>query len=666
MSQLISSAVSGKRAAPKAPVRRRPPAPPSKAPPAEVEVQSQAGAAAEDAPPSDAPPSPPQTQAQPLFITAAEPRRDPEPPKDPTPPPPPSTPPPEDGRDQLEQFVRAQTPEAQREEPVYAASTQQQQVPPAAPMTARATQQSEPPTENAGAVSETGGAPTEQTRKRKSDGVSTRTDAPAKKQKRSSARSNATVQARVSEDEPLLGADAAEHASENHDGAYAPNQVGGEAGQATESAAEGVSERSSRPRATRAAGASPSKAPPKKRKKKATTSQDEDQHAPVDGEPAPAGSSKPKKRQKKAPRVEGETQEGEDDGGSDAELHEIDPNTLSMFELTHSNKYGKVSDREKKMRDIDWDEVKQKRHEAVGRMLADLDKKDRDKHKKKDKSGEGAGDGVVESTEGPSGTVEGREDGSNADADEPRRPRRASPDAGGPAEPPARGLQLRIVNGVIVEDETSLAINAPAAEPATGLLDEVIEEENDLTQHLNRTTYLNDRRRDAKDRIPVWRQKSDPWSEAETERFYEQLAIFGTDFDILSRMFPPKTRRHLKTKFNREERLDPQRINDTLLGKSVRPATSMSLETYAVESGRDLDFFKEFESAQHADEVIRESMREREEAMRAVLVEEEENARQAGIAAAQKEVARKEMEKKRAGRKGRKRGGMGGGTLGGG
>ncbi|KAK3109484.1 hypothetical protein LTR53_017223, partial [Teratosphaeriaceae sp. CCFEE 6253] len=510
------------------------------------------------------------------------------------------------------------TPEAQRERPVPAASTQQQQVPPAAPMTIRATQQSEPPTENAGAVSETAGAPTKQTRKRKSNGASARPDAPAKRQKRSSARSNATVQAQVNEDEPTLRADAAEHASENDDDAYVPNEVSGEAGQATESAVHGMGERSSRTRIAKAA----SKAPPKKRKKTATTSQGEGQHAPVDGDPPRAGSSKPKKRQKKAPRIEGETQEGENDGGSDVELHEIDPNTLSMFELTHSNKYGKVSDREKKMRDIDWDEVKQKRHEAVDRMLADLDKKDRDKHKKKDKSGEGAGDGVVESTEGPSGTVEGREDGSNADADEPRRPRRASPDAGGPAEPPARGLQLRIVNGVIVEDETSLAINAPAAEPATGLLDEVIEEENDLTQHLNRTTYLNDRRRDAKDRIPVWRQKSDPWSEAETERFYEQLAIFGTDFDILSRMFPPKTRRHLKTKFNREERLDPQRINDTLLGKSVRPATAMSLETYAVESGRDLDFFKEFESAQHADEVIRESMREREEAMRAVLVEE--------------------------------------------
>ncbi|TKA73478.1 hypothetical protein B0A55_05943 [Friedmanniomyces simplex] len=670
MSQFISSAVSGKKAAPKAPVRRRqPPPPPPKAPPppASASVESQAAPAASSSPEIAAPPSPPQTQAQTQPDTRPEPPSEPQPLRQPTPPAPPP-PPSDDGATQLEQFVRPQTPEATQHEV------------PAAPMTAlHATASVEQPAATATVTradvteaAESVSAPARTKRKRKGDGAqSTQSKPPPKKQKQnqSSARSNFTVQTQLNENEP--GADQT-----------GVQQDGAEESEQPEEASTGTAATRTRKTPATEAATSAAKAAPKRRtkRKSAATVPEEDREIQgeqtEDGEATEAAAPTPKRRRKKknkkaadAEGQEGEQQENED-ASSDPELHEIDANTLSMYELTHYNKYGKVSDREKKMREINWVEVRRKRNEDIARIMAG-----EQQGKGKEKSAGGAKGEVVASTEGPSGTAddgegaEGAEDaakGGTRSSQPPPAPG-AEPDADIEQEAPARGLQLRIVNGVIVEDEASLTINRPGENgTANDALDGVIEEENDLTQRLNRTTWLNARRRDPTARIPMWKAKSDPWSDAETERFYEQLAIFGTDFDILSRMFPPKTRRMLKTKFNREERLDAQRINDTLLGKAIRPAAAMSLETYAEETGRDLEFFQKYESAEHADEVIRESMREREDAMKVALAEEEEVQRQAGIAAAQREAARKEGEKKRARGKGRRgQGKMGAGTLGG-
>lgn len=328
----------------------------------------------------------------------------------------------------------------------------------------------------------------------------------------------------------------------------------------------------------------------------------------------------------------------EEDEGSDPELHEIDPNTVTMFELGKDRKRGKTSEREKKMAEIDWDEVARKRREAIEKTIAESQQ-----------PAQPTAD-VVETTERPDGTADPSSDNAVApDNDAPTEDTTAA----------AGGVQFRIVNGQIVEDETSLTIDRQAQAEAEAQTGAPMEEDNDLTSRINSSTYLNDRRRDVADRLPL--QKKDAWPEAETERFYEALRMWGTDFGIISTMFAPKTRRQLKMKFNREERLDPARVNAALLGKDTVP---MNLEHFARESGRDISEYTKYDGYEHAQQVIGASMEDRREAMEAALEEE--------AAVERNRKAAREMNRKERGRKkdgpgrGRKKKGVVEGGFGGG
>ncbi|KAH8403320.1 hypothetical protein KR222_010350 [Zaprionus bogoriensis] len=62
------------------------------------------------------------------------------------------------------------------------------------------------------------------------------------------------------------------------------------------------------------------------------------------------------------------------------------------------------------------------------------------------------------------------------------------------------------------------------------------------------------------------RHKRTPtWSADDTVRFYRSLQIIGTDFSLMCQMFPKRTRRDLKLKYKREERVNGQLINKALL-----------------------------------------------------------------------------------------------------
>ena len=109
-----------------------------------------------------------------------------------------------------------------------------------------------------------------------------------------------------------------------------------------------------------------------------------------------------------------------------------------------------------------------------------------------------------------------------------------------------------IVNGQIRIDESSLQIDrhaAAAAERDAEQLEAV--DESELTRQVNSGTWLK-------------RDKSGGWGEMLTDQFYEGLRMFGTDFEMISKMFPGKTRHSVKLKFNKEERDDPRRIEMAL------------------------------------------------------------------------------------------------------
>ena len=114
-----------------------------------------------------------------------------------------------------------------------------------------------------------------------------------------------------------------------------------------------------------------------------------------------------------------------------------------------------------------------------------------------------------------------------------------------------------IVDGQIQIDETSLQLDRHAnaaverdAEQLEGV------DESELTRPINAGSWMK-------------REKSGQWNEQLTDMFYEGLRMFGTDFGMISKMFPGRTRRSIKLKFCKEEKLNMQKIKDTLMGATI-------------------------------------------------------------------------------------------------
>lgn len=64
----------------------------------------------------------------------------------------------------------------------------------------------------------------------------------------------------------------------------------------------------------------------------------------------------------------------------------------------------------------------------------------------------------------------------------------------------------------------------------------------------------------------------------------QALSQFGTDFEMIAGLFPHRTRRQIKAKFNREDKLFPQVVTDALMrrkdiGSSLVPSISALADT---------------------------------------------------------------------------------------
>lgn len=206
----------------------------------------------------------------------------------------------------------------------------------------------------------------------------------------------------------------------------------------------------------------------------------------------------------------------------------------SMFDLAGrdtENRVGFKSEREKAMRLIDWDAVKIKR-KAEDERMARMARGKRNQDDDYDPEEEGMD-----------------EDEKLARAVARNKNKRP-------------GLQITLMaNGEHGIDEQSQMIDRHRLnEDELELLEEV--EEDDLTKKFNVQTYGLWRRKEEDERIP----HNERWTFEQTEKFYDALTNFGTDFMIISHMFPSMTRRQIKAKFVREERAEPERIRDALTG----------------------------------------------------------------------------------------------------
>ncbi|KAI9326386.1 hypothetical protein BDR26DRAFT_809637, partial [Obelidium mucronatum] len=118
----------------------------------------------------------------------------------------------------------------------------------------------------------------------------------------------------------------------------------------------------------------------------------------------------------------------------------------------------------------------------------------------------------------------------------------------------SQGPRIQIIDGKIVIDDSSLFIDAPNTQAIeeTHRDDMEVVDESAGTQHITSASFrVNKIRRTV-------------WSPEANERFYKYLQYFGVDFEIISHLFPELQRRHIKLKFNAEERLNPAKITHAL------------------------------------------------------------------------------------------------------
>lgn len=105
-------------------------------------------------------------------------------------------------------------------------------------------------------------------------------------------------------------------------------------------------------------------------------------------------------------------------------------------------------------------------------------------------------------------------------------------------------------NGNIIIDQSSLVVSANnATDDASHIVNTV--EHTPLGNHITSMSFKK-------------RESSVKWSITETDKFYDALRSFGTDFSLMTHLFSNRSRRQLKHKFKKEERDSPKRIDESL------------------------------------------------------------------------------------------------------
>ncbi|CCJ31287.1 unnamed protein product [Pneumocystis jirovecii] len=151
--------------------------------------------------------------------------------------------------------------------------------------------------------------------------------------------------------------------------------------------------------------------------------------------------------------------------------------------------------------------------------------------------------------------------------------------------------QVRVVNGKIVIDENSLQIDRRERDINPNTEIELVEE-NDLSRKVNSASWGK-------------REKSDRWSKEDTQKFYNALSQWGTDFGLICKMFPNRSQRQIKNKFNSEEKKYPEKIDIAI--KSRQP---IDIVAYSKATGSN------FRSINEIQEELRKAKEDFEESRR--------------------------------------------------
>ncbi|KAH7418557.1 hypothetical protein BKA64DRAFT_564867 [Cadophora sp. MPI-SDFR-AT-0126] len=256
-----------------------------------------------------------------------------------------------------------------------------------------------------------------------------------------------------------------------------------------------------------------------------------------------------KRKGKKTDGTRGRKERAETPEGASDE--EIDQSTLTMTDLCRDLRIGKKFSRHKEIKD-----------RVIANKKLNLKKKMIMNNPEIDGL---VGDGPPEGAAVASGS------GSGAPAPTAAPDREPTPEVAAGAR---GGPQMRLVDGQLVVDEASLQIDRQARARANAIdMEEVIED--DFTRVITSGTYMK-------------REKSMLWDHAATIRFYEGLAQFGTDFEMIAKLFPHRNRRQIKLKFNKEERAHPERVTKAMVGPKKRAIDLNTFERLADEKLEDV------------------------------------------------------------------------------
>lgn len=273
---------------------------------------------------------------------------------------------------------------------------------------------------------------------------------------------------------------------------------------------------------------------PRKAKGKVTAETDEAAEDNVeleaDGGEDIATRRKITRKKKQATEGDGETTQPKRKGRppraatpSDAEDAIVDPEITFMDGLASRNiRSGKLSSREKQMREIDWAAVRQRRRDEDSRPIPSRAEQ------------EAADKALAETGAGLGASQEGRS-------------------------------QIRLVDGVIQMVQNSGTVNREA-DAEREIADYEVIEDQDITSHITTRSFMKHNKRFPNEFLLPGQGRR--WNADLTDLFYQGLRSFGTDFQMISHMFPGYTRRAIKTKFNREERENPERVTEALQGRS--------------------------------------------------------------------------------------------------
>lgn len=283
--------------------------------------------------------------------------------------------------------------------------------------------------------------------------------------------------------------------------------------------------------ATQASGAengeaaAPKKRAPRKKKTVAPAGNDEGGEGADGATPAETEGEESEKT-KKARRKRSVTPE-------DAEQQKVDHEQMVMSELTRDLRIGAKFSKYDELRD----RIRKKRARQRLIKLGKLQPGEEDLGENTSESG----------TPAP------------APADGAKKPAQAVPRLIVEEAPADSVPQLEIVDGHIRINEASMQYDRhAAADQARGVVFE--QEEDDFTTPVTQRTYMR--------RQP----QGNFWTDEETIKFYHGLRMFGTDFNMISKMFGgAKNRRQVKLKFNREERANPVAINRCIIGEKDVP-----------------------------------------------------------------------------------------------